>query len=93
MLKRKISIVIAGYPTTPLLSARTRLCVSAVHNKVDLDRLLRACDEVGDLLCLKFSSGVAGGVEVVGEGQDEDEMVEPPRWKLEDPGVLIYHIA
>jgi serine palmitoyltransferase len=34
--------------------------VSAAHTKDDLDRLLRACDEVGDILQLKFSSGIAG---------------------------------
>ena len=37
-----------------------RFCVSAAHTKDDLDRLLRACDEVGDILQLKFSSGIAG---------------------------------
>jgi serine palmitoyltransferase len=37
-----------------------RFCVSASHTKDDLDRLLRACDEVGDILQLKFSSGIAG---------------------------------
>ena len=81
MLKRGISIIIAGYPATPLNSARARLCVSAAHNKEDMDRMLRACDEVGDLLCLKFSTGKAGGTEVVGEG---DEVVGPPRWTLKD---------
>jgi len=39
---------------------RVRFCVSAAHTKDDLDRLLRACDEVGDILQLKFSSGIAG---------------------------------
>ena len=37
-----------------------RFCVSASHTKDDLDRLLRACDEIGDILQLKFSSGIAG---------------------------------
>jgi serine palmitoyltransferase len=40
--------------------SRVRFCVSAAHTKDDLDRLLRACDEVGDILQLKFSSGIAG---------------------------------
>ena len=86
MLKRKISVVIAGYPATPLISARARLCVSAAHNLEDMNRVLRACDEVGDLLMLKFGSGIAGGTEVIGEGQNEDEEREilPPRWSLED---------
>ncbi|EER37408.1 serine palmitoyltransferase [Histoplasma capsulatum var. duboisii H88] len=61
MLKRKISVVIVGYPATPLVSSRARFCVSAAHTKEDLDRLLLACDEVGNVLQLKFSSGVAGG--------------------------------
>jgi serine palmitoyltransferase len=84
MLKRKISVVIAGYPATELLTARARLCVSAAHNLEDLDRVLRACDEVGEMLCLKFSSGVAGGTEVIGAGGDEEGKTGPPRWKLED---------
>jgi len=60
MLKRKIAVVIVGYPATPLVQSRVRFCVSAAHTKDDLDRLLRACDEVGDILQLKFSSGIAG---------------------------------
>lgn len=62
--------------------------MSAAHNKEDLDRMLRACDEVGDLLCLKFSSGVAGET-VGGEGGEErgvnaGKAEGPPRWSLED---------
>ena len=36
------------------INGRVRFCVSAAHTKDDLDRLLRACDEVGDILQLKF---------------------------------------
>lgn len=54
MLKRKIAVVIVAYPATPLVQSRVRFCVSAAHNKDDLDRLLEACDEVGDLLQLKY---------------------------------------
>jgi serine palmitoyltransferase len=61
MLRRKISVVVVGYPATPLVSSRARFCVSAAHTKDDLDRLLSACDVIGDLLQLKFSSGIAGG--------------------------------
>jgi serine palmitoyltransferase len=61
MLHRKISVVVVGYPATPLVTSRARFCVSAAHTKEDLDRLLTACDEIGDLLHLKFSSGIAGG--------------------------------
>ncbi|KAF2190185.1 serine palmitoyltransferas-like protein 2 [Zopfia rhizophila CBS 207.26] len=90
MLKRKISVVVVGYPATPLVSSRARFCVSAAHTKEDLDRMLAACDQIGDLLQLKFSSGVAGGAEPSDnvyeekEGLRESKVVKPPRWRLED---------
>ncbi|KAK3078782.1 hypothetical protein LTS18_006630 [Coniosporium uncinatum] len=99
MLHRKISVVVVGYPATPLESARARFCVSAAHTKEDLDRLLIACDQIGDILQLKFSSGIAGGAEPLSDGlTNEMEMehrrwmrekgtpvpVKPPRWRLED---------
>ena len=100
MLKRKISVVVVGYPATPLVSSRARFCVSAAHTKDDLDRLLAACDQVGNVLQLKFSSGIAGGAEPLPEGvtpEMEREwrraekggmggelMVKPPRWRLDD---------
>lgn len=77
MLNRKIAIVVVGYPATPLISSRVRLCVSASHNKDDLDRLLRVFDQVGDLLQLKFSTGIAG--EDLGRKPSL-----PPRWNVED---------
>ena len=98
MLRRKISVVIVGYPATPLVTSRARLCVSAAHTKDDLDRFLAACDEIGSVLQIKFSSGVAGGAEPLPEGvtyEMEKEwrrngkglfgkelVLQPPRWKL-----------
>ena len=98
MLKRKIAVVVVGYPATPLISSRARFCVSAAHTKDDLDRMLAACDQAGDVLQLKFSSGVAGGQEAMPEGLcnveakevrsclevGEDAGAVPPRWRLED---------
>lgn len=95
MLRRKISVVIVGYPATPLISSRARFCVSAAHNKDDMDRLLAACDEIGNVLQLKFSSGVAGGAEHLPDGvtpEMEKEwtqsgapaVIKPPRWKLRE---------
>ncbi|PBP17476.1 serine palmitoyltransferase 2 [Diplocarpon rosae] len=68
MLRRKISVVIVGYPATPLVSSRARFCVSAAHNKDDMDRLLAACDEIGNVLQLKFSTGIAGGADHLPDG-------------------------
>ncbi|KAH9217295.1 pyridoxal phosphate-dependent transferase [Leptodontidium sp. 2 PMI_412] len=94
MLQRKISVVIAGYPATPLLTARVRFCVSAAHNKEDMDRVLKACDEIGDLLDLKFSTGIMGGIDPLPEGMTLEDVqkvddrrsrkVMPPRWALEN---------
>ncbi|TVY87751.1 Serine palmitoyltransferase [Lachnellula willkommii] len=96
MLRRKISVVIVGYPATPLVSSRARFCVSAAHNKDDMDRVLAACDEIGNVLQLKFSTGVAGGAEHLPDGvtpEMEKEwqkanglqgIVSPPRWALRE---------
>ena len=100
MLKRKISVVVVGYPATPLISSRARFCVSAAHTKGDLDRLLEACDAIGDLLQLKFSSGIAGGAQplpegvtpemekewkrTVTDGQRGEKSLQLPRWKIEE---------
>jgi len=94
MLRRKIAVVVVGYPATPLVSSRARFCVSAAHTKDDLDRLLAACDEIGDILQLKFSSGLAGGAiplapgvtpEMEKERKQRGTLVTmPPRWPLEE---------
>lgn len=94
MLRRKISVVVVGYPATPLITSRARFCVSAAHNKDDLDRMLAACDEVADRMQLKYSSGVAGGLDPLPEYMSPQEekqwrletgtAVTPPRWSVED---------
>lgn len=48
-----IVVVVVAYPATPLVTSRVRFCVSASHTKEDIDCVLRACDEVGDVLDLK----------------------------------------
>ncbi|RFU26504.1 hypothetical protein B7463_g9841, partial [Scytalidium lignicola] len=96
MLRRKISVVIVGYPATPLISSRARFCISAAHNKDDLDRVLAACDEIGNVLQIKYSTGIAGGAEHLPDGVTpamEAEwrkanglqgVIKPPRWALRD---------
>ena len=78
------------------MSSRARFCVSAAHTKDDLDRLLAACDEIGNVLQLKFSSGVAGGAEPLPEGvtpemerewrrrEGPEMVVQRPRWRLSE---------
>jgi serine palmitoyltransferase len=96
MLRRKISVVIVGYPATPLISSRARFCISAAHNKEDMDRILAACDEIGNILQLKFSTGIAGGAEHLPDGVSPEmekewqkanglqAVVKAPRWSLRE---------
>jgi serine palmitoyltransferase len=55
--KTPIVVVVVAYPATPLVTSRVRFCVSASHTKDDIDTILRACDEIGDVLDLKHLPG------------------------------------
>uniref|UniRef100_A0A3Q3VK23 serine C-palmitoyltransferase n=1 Tax=Mola mola TaxID=94237 RepID=A0A3Q3VK23_MOLML len=55
MLKRKVGVVVVGFPATPITEARARFCMSAAHTRAMLDQVLHHLNEVGDTLCLKFS--------------------------------------
>jgi serine palmitoyltransferase len=69
-----------------------RFCVSAAHNKEDIDRVLAACDEIRDILGLKFSTGRVGGIERPLKGMRLADIKKynsarkpvAPRWKPED---------
>ena len=39
MLKRKIGVVVVGFPATPITEARARFCVSAAHTRAMLDEV------------------------------------------------------
>ncbi|KNE58725.1 hypothetical protein AMAG_04277 [Allomyces macrogynus ATCC 38327] len=54
-LARGVAVVVVGAPATPIISSRVRFCLSAAHNKADLDHALAVVDEVGDRLLLKVS--------------------------------------
>ncbi|PIL29239.1 hypothetical protein GSI_09288 [Ganoderma sinense ZZ0214-1] len=60
-----IVVVVVAYPATPLVTSRVRFCLSAAHTKEDIDELLRACDEIGDLLDLKQAEGERWPVEEI----------------------------
>ncbi|GAB2217028.1 hypothetical protein Droror1_Dr00000186 [Drosera rotundifolia] len=48
-LKRNVAIVTVGFPATPLLLARARICISASYTKEDL-----VISTVGDLVGIKY---------------------------------------
>ncbi|KRH93917.1 Serine palmitoyltransferase [Pseudoloma neurophilia] len=49
-MARGLAIVVVGYPATPVISNRARLCVSAAHTKEDIEYVLNTIEEVGELL-------------------------------------------
>ncbi|KAG2159463.1 serine palmitoyltransferase 2 [Suillus bovinus] len=62
-----IAVVVIAYPATALHTGRARLCPSASHTKEDIDTVLRACDEVGGILDMKYSSCERWGIDEVCE--------------------------
>ncbi|XP_022242966.1 serine palmitoyltransferase 2-like [Limulus polyphemus] len=55
LMKRGVATVGVGFPATPLVESRARLCMSAAHTKEMLDEALKVIDEVGDIICIKHS--------------------------------------
>ncbi|KAF8270690.1 pyridoxal phosphate-dependent transferase [Lactarius quietus] len=55
--KTPIAVVVVSYPATPIVTSRARFSVSASHTKDDIDTVLRACHEIGDILDLKHFHG------------------------------------
>ena len=50
---------VVGFPATPLLTSRARICISAAHTRSDLDAALAALEEVADECSLRYTvSGV-----------------------------------
>lgn len=52
-LSMGLAMVVVGYPATPLLLARTRICLSAAHTYEEIDNAVRIIDKVGKLLGIK----------------------------------------
>lgn len=55
---------------TPLISSRVRFCLSAAHTKHDIDLILRACDEIGDILDLKTGKNRWSADEVIRRAEE-----------------------
>ncbi|XP_026463596.1 serine palmitoyltransferase 2-like isoform X1 [Ctenocephalides felis] len=53
--ERNIAVVGVGFPATPLMEGRIRICLSAAHTKEQLDYALQVIDEIADELGLKYS--------------------------------------
>lgn len=53
LLQRRMAMVIVGFPATPLLLTRSRICISAAHSREDLDWALEQLDELATLCNLR----------------------------------------
>lgn len=51
---RGLAVVVVGFPATPLLLSRARICLSAAHTRADLDWALSVIDEVADIIQIKY---------------------------------------
>ena len=56
-LARHLAVVVVGFPATPLLLSRARVCISASHSRSDLAAALDVMAEVVDLLGLRYVAG------------------------------------
>lgn len=55
LTERKIAVVGAGFPATPIMEGRIRFCLSAAHTKEQLDYVLSEIDKLGDEVGFKYS--------------------------------------
>lgn len=53
-------MVVVGFPATPLLSGRTRICISAGHSREDLEYAVEMLEEVVDKCFLRYGRSAMG---------------------------------
>lgn len=56
-IQKGLGIVVVGFPATPIIESRARLCLSSAHTKETLDKAIDIIDECGDILRIKYSKG------------------------------------
>lgn len=49
-----LSVVVVGYPATPVILSRVRLCLSASHTKRDMKRALWVINHIGTVMGMKI---------------------------------------
>lgn len=59
-LKRKLAVVVVGFPATPILTSRVRFCLSAAHERKDLEQAMDAFEEVAEICHIKYNKKWTG---------------------------------
>uniref|UniRef100_A0A1I8JJS0 serine C-palmitoyltransferase n=1 Tax=Macrostomum lignano TaxID=282301 RepID=A0A1I8JJS0_9PLAT len=54
-LAHGLGIVVVGYPATPIIEARARICLSAAHSLDMIDRSVQVIDKLSRLLRIRYS--------------------------------------
>ncbi|XP_034352446.1 serine palmitoyltransferase 3 [Arvicanthis niloticus] len=74
LLKKKIAVVVVGFPATSLADARARFSLSSAHTREMLDTVLEVIDKLGDLLNVKyFPFKKSGGAELCNKESFDNE--------------------
>nr|UVW99771.1 serine palmitoyltransferase 2 [Nephotettix cincticeps] len=71
--EKNLAVVGVGFPATPLMEGRIRICLSAAHTKEQLDKALMFLEEVADTLGLRYSQKLRSLLPVVYGSEDEIE--------------------
>lgn len=53
-LERGIAVAMVGYPATPIMRNRVRLCISSSHTSEDIDRIVKVFDQIGKVMGIKM---------------------------------------
>ncbi|XP_028739423.1 serine palmitoyltransferase 3 [Peromyscus leucopus] len=72
LLKKKIGVVVVGFPATALAEGRARFCLSSAHTKEILDEVLEVVDKLGDLLNVKYFPLKKSGRPALSNGKSFD---------------------
>uniref|UniRef100_A0A1B6MR50 serine C-palmitoyltransferase n=1 Tax=Graphocephala atropunctata TaxID=36148 RepID=A0A1B6MR50_9HEMI len=71
--QKELAVVGVGFPATPLMEGRIRICLSAAHTKEQLDKALMFLEEVADSLGLRYSQKPRSPLPIVYGSEDEIE--------------------
>ena len=76
-LRRKLAVVVVGFPATSVVLSRVRFCISAGHSIEDLSYAVAQIDDIANIMCLKYSSNFLGRPLILSERRESElELIE-----------------
>ncbi len=83
---RHIAMVVVGFPATPLLLCRARVCISAAHTREDLDYALDAIEDVTRALGMQYDGRQRAIAQKAQQQQQEGGQEQQERQKHQQEG-------